>query len=297
MNLPKIICFIRALPRARIFAVVLGCLLNLDAGASAAGVERVFSIRGTVTEPLAGDLITIAHEAVPDYMPAMTMPFRVEPSDRAQAAAMRAGDRVAFKFAVGDTSRAYDFVRLSGGGSATPGEVAAKPAARQRIREGEPVPPFSLIDQSGRSVTAPDLQGHRTVITFIFTRCPVPEFCPRLSQQFQLLQQRLAERPRIDGAPVQLLSVSFDPEFDTPEVLREYAERYGADPTVWRFCTGAVDEVRTLTRAFAVHVEAAAGSLDHTLATALVGPDGRLEKIWRGNRWTAEDIIAALGTK
>lgn len=297
MNLSNIICFMRAIPRAGSFAVALGCLSNLDAGAATAAIERVFSIRGTVTEPLADDLITIRHEAVPDYMPTMTMPFRVEPADRAQAAALRAGDRVAFKFAVGDTSRAYDFVRLSGGAPPAVGTAAAKPDTSRRIREGEPVPPFSLVDQDGRPVTAADLQGHRTVITFIFTRCPVPDFCPRLSQQFQQLQQRLAAMPRADGAPIQLLSVSFDPEFDTPEVLRDYAERYGADSAVWRFCTGPVDEVRTLTRAFGVHVEAGAGSLDHTLATALVGPDGRLEKIWRGNRWTADDIIAAPGTR
>lgn len=296
MNLTKIICFICTMPGTRFFASALCGLSILVAGARAVVVERVFDIRGTVTAPLADDLITIKHDAVPDYMPAMTMPFRVEPADRTQAAALRAGDRVAFKFAVGDTSRAYDFVRLSGGIPPAPGTAAASGTPR-RIREGEPVPPFSLVDQNGRSVTASDLQGHHTVITFIFTRCPVPEFCPRLSQQFQQLQQRLAAMPQADGAPIQLLSVSFDPEFDTPEVLRDYARRYAADPAIWRFCTGSADEVRTLTRAFAVHVEPSAGSINHTLATALVGPDGRLEKIWRGNRWTTNDIIAAFGSK
>jgi protein SCO1/2 len=296
MNSPKILRSIRVMPRPRFCAVVLCCLSFLAGANGAAVVERVFSIRGTVTEPLADDLITITHEAVPDYMPAMTMPFRVDPADRAPAAVLRVGDRVAFKFAVGDTSRAYDFVRLSGGAPPAP-DTAAKPGRSQRIRTGEPVPPFSLVDQNGRPVTASDLQGRRTVITFIFTRCPVPEFCPRMSQQFQHLQQRLAERPRVGGAPVQLLSVSFDPEFDTPEVLRDYAERYDADPAIWRLCTGSADEVRTLTRAFAVHVEPHPGSLDHTLATALVGPDGRLQKIWRGNRWTADEVLAAIASQ
>lgn len=254
--------------------------------ATAAIAERTFTVHGTVTAPLADDLLTVAHDEVAGYMPAMTMPFRVEKPDQPQAAALRAGDEIAFKFTVGDTSRAYDFRVLAHTAPASP----APPA--RRLREGDPVPAFTLVDQDNRPFTTDHLRGHRTVLTFIFTRCPVPEFCPRLSSQFAALQRRLAATA--STSDVRLVSVTLDPSFDTPAVLRAYGEHYAADPARWRLCTGTPEQVRALTRAFAVHVEQASGRLDHTLATALIGPDGAVRAFWRGNTWTPDDVLAAL---
>lgn len=262
--------------------------------------ERVFTVRGIIRGELRADgTLRIAHQAIPDYMPAMTMPFNVDPSARAAATALRPGDGVEFKFAVGETSRAYDFVRIGGPDRSTdapatpaaPGAPAAPPA--RRLKEGAPVPAFSLADDHGRAFTAADFRGRRTVLTFIFTRCPVPEFCPLMSKKFQSLQQRLTQSPPA-GPEVRLLSITIDPEFDTPEILRAYAESYGADPQRWRFATGTPAQISALAKAFAVHTEKNAGTLDHTLATALVDPAGRVEKIWRGNGWSVDEVLAAL---
>jgi protein SCO1/2 len=265
--------------------------------ALAAEQERVFTVRGIIRGELRADgTLRIAHQAIPDYMPAMTMPFNVDPSAREQAAALRPGDGVEFKFAVGETSRAYDFVRVGGPDRSTdgPAPVPAPVAApSRRLKEGAVVPPFSLTDDHGRPFTAADLRGRRTVLTFIFTRCPVPEFCPLMSKKFQSLQQRLTQSPPA-GPEVRLLSITIDPEFDTPEILRPYAESYGADPQRWRFVTGTPAQISALTKAFAVHTEKNAGTLDHTLATALIDPDGRVEKIWRGNSWNVDEVLAAL---
>lgn len=254
--------------------------------AFAAVAERTFTVHGTVTAPLTDDLLTVAHDEVSGYMPAMTMPFRVEPADQPHAAALRAGDEIEFKFTVGDSSRAHDF-RVLAHSQPPPRTTTAR-----RLREGDPLPAFTLVDQDNRPLTTDDLRGHRTVLTFIFTRCPVPEFCPRLSTQFAALQRRLATTA--GTSDVQLVSITLDPAFDTPAVLRAYGEHYVVDPARWRLCTGTPEQVRALTRAFAVHVEQAAGRLDHTLATALIGPDGTVRTLWRGNTWTADDVLAAL---
>lgn len=282
----------RALRLLAFFALVF-----TDAPAAsgpAATGEQVFTVRGVVRGRLQNGSIRIAHQAIPDYMPAMTMPFNVDATALAQAAQLEPGDGVEFKFAVTDAaSRAFDFHRIGAPRQPEEPAVAAAPVPARRLREGDPVPPFALRDQLDRPLTQDDLQGRWTVLTFIFTRCPVPEFCPLMSQRFRTLQQQLAAAGSA-GTPVQLLSITLDPEFDTPPILRAYGESYGADPARWRLATGTKEQIMALTRAFAVHTEQSRGTLDHTLATALIGPDGRVRTIWRGNDWKPDEVLAAL---
>lgn len=266
-------------------------LFLLGAFAPAAfAADTVYPVRGVVRAPLRDGEITVAHRDIPGLMPAMTMPFRVEEPDRAAAAELQAGDEIEFKFAVGDASRAYDFRRVGRVGDAA---AAGRSPRAARLREGDEVPAFSLTDQAGRPFRAGDLRDRWTVLTFIFTRCPVPEFCPRMSQQFAELQRRVQSSPP-RKPPVQLASISFDPAFDTPEVLKAYGEGFQADPAIWRLCTGSETEIRALVQRFAVHVERNPSTIDHTLATALIGPDGRVRQIWRGNQWTAEEVLRAI---
>ncbi|ACB75085.1 electron transport protein SCO1/SenC [Opitutus terrae PB90-1] len=281
----------RALRFLALFALVFAD--GWAAETARAATEQVFTVRGVVRGRLQNGTLRIAHQAIPDYMPAMTMPFNVDPAALEQAAQFQPGDGVEFKFAVTDaSSRAFDFRRIGGPrGADEPAAIAAVPA--RRLREGDEVPPFVLRDQLDRPLTLADLRGKRTVLTFIFTRCPVPEFCPLMSQRFRTLQQALATSPSAD-TPVQLLSITLDPEFDTPQILRAYGESYGADPARWRFATGPKEQITALTRAFAVHTEQSRGTLDHTLATALIGPDARVQTIWRGNGWKPDEILAAL---
>ncbi|HWL17579.1 MAG TPA: SCO family protein [Opitutus sp.] len=272
--------------------LIVVCLALCLVPAQAA--ERTFTVKGTVTAPLADGTITVAHEPIPDYMPAMTMPFNVAPEAMAAAARLRAGDQVEFRWRVTkDSSHAWDFKRIGRDETHAP-PPAGPPVAARRVREGDTIPSFALTDQEGNALTEAALRGKATLLTFIFTRCPVPEFCPRMSERFQSLQRQLTAGQIHAVVPVQLLSVTIDPEFDTPAVLREYGRRYGADPNTWHFATGSPAEIESLRRSFAVFAEKSAAILDHTLATVLIGPDLRVAAIWRGNRWKEEDVAASL---
>lgn len=292
MNRPCTTRSIRIMIMRQLLRSVLLILACGSAVAFAASPERIFTVRGIVRGPLTNGTIRIAHQAIPDYMPAMTMPFNVAPDSLRAAEQLRVGDGVEFTFAVGESSRAFDFKRI---GPETPSDQAEGPRLPPsiRLKEGAPIPAFTLRDQFDRPLTAADLHGKRTILTFIFTRCPVPEFCPLMSRRFQELQERLLASPPA-GAPVQLLSITIDPQFDTPQILRAYGESYGADPNRWRFATGTKEQVTALTRAFAVHTDQSRGVLDHTLATALIGADGRVQTIWRGNGWKVDEVLAAL---
>jgi protein SCO1/2 len=129
-------------------------------------------------------------------------------------------------------------------------------------------------------------------VTFIFTRCPVPEYCPAIAGRFREVQRALAKDASL--ADVRLLSVTLDPQHDTPPVLRDYGRAMGADFTRWRFATGTPEQVAALTRVFAVYTQASGGTIDHTLATALIDARGRVVEIWRGHLWETRDVIDVL---
>lgn len=273
------------MPRPR-FLILIGLILALSLPASAA--DREFTVRGVVRRAFHEGTITVQHEDIPGFMPAMTMPFF---TDETEARGLVPGDRVEFLFRVGDKSRASAFRKI--GAADAPPEPATSPSRRAaRVRPGDSLPAFQLIDENGAPLTMGNLRGHATVLTFIFTRCPVPEFCPLLGKKFQELQDVLARR---NDDRTRLLSITLDPDYDRPDVLRAYARSLGADARRWTFATGDGEEIRKLKQQFAVHAErSAAGSLDHTLATALINSDGRLVEIWRGNAWKPAEIIDRL---
>jgi protein SCO1/2 len=233
----------------------------------------------------------VAHEEIPGYMPAMTMPFAV---DRQAMPAVRPGDKVRFTLRVtGSWSRAEAFT-VVGHDALVAGAVGAPSAPAPRLRRGDVVPNFSLVDERGATFTAEELKGRLTAVTFIFTRCPLPEFCPLMSRRFQQVQRDIAGDRSL--GEVRLVSITLDPKFDTPAVLSSYATAYGADPARWRFLTGLEAEIGRLTTAFAIHTARNGVFLDHTLATAVIDRDGAIIEIWRGTGWTAAEVVAALRT-
>ena len=120
------------------------------------------------------------------------------------------------------------------------------------------------------------------------------EFCPRMAKQFEDVQETLQEK---GYSGLRLLSISLDPEFDRPELLKEYAEAVGADPETWNFATADTATIDSLTRDFRVHRNNNGGVLNHTLCTALISPDGTIKRIWRGNAWTTEEVLEAAGVE
>jgi protein SCO1/2 len=255
--------------------------------------EQIYEVTGVVRARLDDGGVVIKHDEIPGFMAAMTMRFDpAEPKDTAQ---LKEGDLVRFRLRVTEESSVADRFVVTGK-EAPADKIVSAPSARPkipRVRPGEAAPAFSLIDETGAAVTTVSLQGRFTVVTFIFTRCPIPEFCPAISLKFAALQRALVADAAL--APrVKLLSVTLDPEFDRPEILAEYGKAVGAQPAFWNFATGEKKEVEALSKAFAVFTERNGVTLDHTLCTALIGPDGRVVELWRGNGWKPEEILAAI---
>jgi protein SCO1/2 len=267
--------------------LLIACVLLGAVCAQAA--DRVFDVTGVFKARLDDGRVIIDHKDIPDYMPAMTMAFT--PADPAEVAGLKDGDAIRFRWRVFKGGSVADNFVVTGR-TAAPAPVVR--ASVRRVREGDAVPPFNLVDENNRPLTQADLLGRNTVITFIFTRCPVPEFCPAMAAKFSSIQDALVASSLPAGS-VRLLSVTLDPEFDIPEILRVYGDAIGANPAVWNFATGAKEEAEALSRAFAVYTERNGALLDHTLCTALIGPDGRVRAIWRGNFFKADEVLAALG--
>lgn len=259
--------------------------------------EKVYPMRGIVraVEQEDGSVI-IDHEDVPGYMPAMTMPFNVK--DEALFETLQPGSAFAFDLVTTDDSSWIRNVRGISGDDLKlkerkPAIAGANEGRLPRLKEGDEVAPFVLVDQSGAEIDNSTFQGKDWLVTFIFTRCAVPDFCPQMSSHFAEVEKAILADPQLKSS-VRLLSVSFDPEFDTPEILKGYAESYGASSEFWNFAVGTPKQTKELTSAFAVFTEHADGTINHGLTTAWIGPDGKVRQIWRGNAWKPADIVEAL---
>lgn len=278
-------------------------LIGLGAGAWLyLGAGQTYSTEGRIAgfgdEP---STVFIEHERIPGYMPAMTMPFSV--ADTAQLSGFELGDPVRFELRVRNRrpritriERAPDSAvarhpagRPSGAASAGSGRGAG--IGEAGLQEGKRVPDVSLLDQRGDSLSLRTLRGKTVALTFIYTRCPVPDQCPLMSRNFETLQPRFREA---FGDRAHLISVSFDPEYDRPDVLREYAARYTDRTDNWTFATGAPEEIGRLTSFFQIYTRQGDDQIVHNLTTAVIGPDGRVRAYWRGNEWNPDAVFEAV---
>lgn len=261
---------------------------------SAAGTA-VHPMRGIVREIRpAEDTVVIEHEDVPGYMPSMTMPFNIR--DAAEFGKIHPGSAISFELVTTQTEswiRAIKDVPADSLKLPEP-KPAPKSSVSTRVREGDAMPEFQLTDQHGKSLDKAAFAGKNLLVTFIFTRCAVPDFCPRMSSQFSELEKSVLADPRLKD-DVRLLSISFDPEFDTPAVLTAYAGKYATkDANIWSFATGSEAQIDKLIKAFAVHTELDGGTISHGLCTAWIAPDGTIRQIWRGNAWKPAEVLEAV---
>jgi protein SCO1/2 len=238
--------------------------------------------------------IEVEHEEIPGFMPSMTMPFEVH--EEQEIAKLVIGDAISFQLNVTQRDSWIDQVRKIDPSqlhlpSATP-PPSQLPDSSPRLREGDRMPEFQLVNQDGQTITQETFRGHLLVLTFVFTRCPIPNFCPLMSQNFVALQEGINTASGSAQA-TQLLTISFDP-FDTPEILKAYAASEHADPLVWSFATAAKVEIEKLTQSFSVFVKPEGGTISHGLATALIDREGKILKIWRGNSWSPSEILREL---
>ncbi len=204
-----------------------------EAAAESTNVQ-IYSVRGVVQELKADSrTVVIKHEAVPDFMPAMTMPF--EARDGTQLQNVAPGDEVTFRLHVSEQDNWIDEVRRTG--KTSPVDIPGSETVRiiKPLKVGDAVPDYAFTNELGQPISLGQFKGKALVVTFIFTRCPVPNFCRRMSANFVEASEKLKamKTPR----NWHLLSISFDPEFDTPATLKQYAERYNYDPETWSFAT------------------------------------------------------------
>ncbi|HEX5177131.1 MAG TPA: SCO family protein [Chthoniobacteraceae bacterium] len=257
-----------------------------------------YDVRGIVRGiGFAQNEITVEHEEIPGFMPAMTMPFSVK--EMREVERLSVGDAIRFELVVTDHDSWITNVQTIAKNEVqlpqTTAPARKNPSLAVRLKEGDRLPEFELVDDQNRPVTRATFAGAPCILTFIFTRCPIPNFCPLMSKNFAEVHGMLAENPKLAGT--RLLSISFDPEYDTPAQLAKYATAHrsaDAGNDTWRFATGSNEEIAKLTAAFAVSVKPESGTISHGLATALIDADGVIRRIWRGNGWQPAEVMAEL---
>jgi len=228
-------------------------------------------------------------------MPAMTMPFEVK--DTNELAGLAPGDSILFRMLVTDTEGWIDQIRKRDA-SATNSPPASGPIRLAREVEplgtGDFLPEYHLTNQFGQAISTAQFKGGVLAVTFLFTRCPFPTFCPLMSTHFAEAQNKLL----VASGPLtnwHLLTISFDPEFDKPAVLKAYAERYKCDPAHWDFATGTLIDVTALAEQVGLnfwHDET--GNISHNLRTVVIDASGRLRKIFNGNQWSTDELVEEM---
>jgi protein SCO1 len=275
----------------RTWAVLLSSLLILLVSCSKKPAGKRYELNGDVMAvDSAAHQITVAHEDIPGLMGSMTMPFLVASKDDWVFGKIEPGDKIHATLVLSDHAQLEDinFTRQAPDTSDGTSQVRLP-------KPGDQVPDFALVNQMGKKVHLAQFHGKPVLLTFIYTRCPLPDFCPLMSSNFSQILKDLHQQPEV-FSKAQLLSISIDPEHDTPAVLKAYGERYvdNIDPSFqhWTFATGTTDQVRQAANYFGLAYNGKTGQIVHNLSTVLVGADGKVVKVYVGNQWKPEEVAA-----
>ena len=271
-------------------------LMLSSAACSKKPAGKRYELEGRVVAVDSGSReITVAHQDIHGLMPGMTMPFQVARNEDWIFGKIGPGDQVHATLVMTDHAELQDISFTKGSDTGTDG------TSNLRMPEiGDDVPDFTLVNQSGKTIHLEQFRGKPLLLTFIYTRCPVPDFCLLMSNNFSEVLKQLQQRPQV-FAKAQLLSISIDPAYDKPSVLHSYGERYAGqvDPRFqhWQFASGSTEEIRKAADFFGLSYNQKEGQIVHTLQTVLVGSDGKIAKVYSGNDWkpsnVAEDYAAA----
>ena len=275
-----------ALPLAAI--LLIGC---------ARDAAKTYPIHGQILAISApqsdgGVEITLKHDDIRGFMPAMTMPYAVRRARDADGLAP--GDIVDATLVVAGPDVHLEAFRKAGHAPLPPDAKAVR--IMDVMQPGDLVPDDPLVDQAGATRRLSDWRNRALAVTFVYTRCPLPDFCPAMDRGFLALQKAIAADAGL-RARVHLVTISFDPAHDTPAVIRRHADAEGADPAFWSYTTGTPAAIDHLTSRFgvsAIQEQDAGETLTHNLRTAIVGPDGRLVKFYTGNDWTPDALLNDL---
>jgi protein SCO1 len=282
-----------------VMVVLAGCHSNSKAttGSEADPVYKVYKVRGKVesTNAATGE-VTLNHEAIAGFMEAMTMPYKLR--DASILGELHPGDVITADVLVSQAADADVF--LDHIVVVAQGKPDYKPAVVYHVPSpGDAVPNFALRNEDGRLIHLAQFRGRALLITFIYTRCPLPNFCPRVTRNFAVINRALAANPAAYGG-THLLSVSFDPEHDAPERLRAFGAQYiGSDAkdafAHWDFAVPTKPVLGEMARYFDVGITPGPEeTIQHTLSTTLVGRDGKVVRFYPGNEWTPEQVMADI---
>ncbi len=263
---------------------------------------KAYETKGLVRELKEdGKTAVIQHDKIPGYMEAMTMSFEVR--DTNELSHVKQGDTVAFRLLVTEKDGWIDRVRVLSNAPSESVALADTNAAPimnivpnvPPLDVGELVPDYTLTNELGRVFRLSEFRGKALAITFIFTRCPFPTFCPRMTDHFKAVQKAL----KSDAAAPKnwhLLSLSFDPAFDTPSMLRTYGKARNNDPERWNLATGDMTQVASLAQHFGLYFSRTSlpSAQNHNLRTVVLDPSGRVHKVHIGNDWTPEELTADI---
>lgn len=268
-----------------------------EAQSSTASSYKTYKVRGKVvsTNAASGE-VTLNHEAIPGFMEAMTMPYKLK--DPSVLSELHPGDVITADLLVSqnaDAGMVLDHIVVVAQG---------KPDYRPKVSyhvpvPGDAVPDFKLRNQDGKTIHLRQFRGRELLVTFIYTRCPLPNFCPRVTHNFAELNRRLASDSALYDK-THLLCVSFDPDNDTPERLRAYGASYiGSDAgdafSHWDFAVPEKPELTKMAQYFDVgFTQGADNSITHTLSTTLIGADGKVQRFYPGNEWTPDQVLADI---
>jgi protein SCO1/2 len=278
-------------------ALTTGCRSNH--GAAAGGATKQYPIRGKVVSiDKAANTIDLDATTIPGFMDAMTMTYKV--ADPAALGEMHTGDGIAATLLVDQDAAGPANMRLKDVVIVAEASPDTKPAVQYHLpAPGDAVPDFKLLNQSAKTIGLKAFHGKVVVMTFIYTRCPLADYCPRMSRNFAQIDKALAEDKAL-YAKTHLISVSFDPSYDTPKVLKSYGEaytgRYGNETFQhWDFAAPPVAELPRMEQYFDVGVTPGEnGTLQHSLSTVIIGKDGKVVAFWPTNDWTVADVLAKI---
>jgi protein SCO1 len=234
--------------------------------------------------------LTIQHEDIPGLMQGMTMPFRV--NDDWVFHAAKPGDNVSATLVIADNASHLENVVVTESNGSAPTESGVR-----LPQVGDQVPDFAFINQDGKKVRLGQFRGKSVLLTFVYSRCPLPDYCIRMSNNFGAIAKQLKQQPALYDK-TELLSISFDPEYDKPKVLREYGENYAGevDPnfTHWQFVTSTPAEIKRAADFFGLTYMPSSGQIVHSLRTVVIGPDGKIAHLFNGNEWKPEQALRAI---
>ena len=251
-----------------------------------------YPVKGKVvaTDTSRGE-VTLDATAIPGYMEAMTMPYKLRTP--AIISELHPGDQITATLYVTGSDDLLDDVVITG----TAQPDYKPPMTYHVLNPGDEVPDFRFLNQSGKRISIGEFKGKVLLVTFVYTRCPLPDYCPRMSRNFATIDKSLAADPAL-YAKTHLLTISFDPDYDTPAVLRSYGGAYTGKYTQekfnhWDFAAPGKSEQDSVYKFFDVGVTPEKDhSITHSLSTVLIGPDGKVFKWYPTNDWTPEQVLA-----